>query len=122
MKAKTLMTFGRECTKCKEWKEAKYFSPSGHGAGLRSQCKPCRVDIMRMKKFNLTEEELYELMEINNCEICNVIVSGKDKCIDHDHQTGDVRGILCSNCNYGLGQFRDSVEILNNAIKYLENE
>ena len=40
--------------------------------------------------------------------------------IDHDHKTGKVRDILCGLCNKGLGQFSDSIEKLQNAIKYLQ--
>jgi hypothetical protein len=40
--------------------------------------------------------------------------------VDHCHQKGHVRGILCFNCNGGLGQFRDRVDILQKAIDYLE--
>lgn len=40
--------------------------------------------------------------------------------IDHDHKTGKVRGLLCHNCNHGLGNFADNVESLQNAINYLK--
>lgn len=40
--------------------------------------------------------------------------------IDHCHETGRVRGILCHNCNKGLGHFKDSTELLARAINYLE--
>jgi hypothetical protein len=39
--------------------------------------------------------------------------------VDHDHETGKVRGILCFNCNAGLGKFKDSVEIADAATEYL---
>jgi hypothetical protein len=51
------------------------------------------------------------------CAIC-----GKEapEHVDHSHDSGDVRGILCFNCNGGLGQFKDSVDALVNAAAYLE--
>lgn len=40
--------------------------------------------------------------------------------VDHDHKTGKVRGLLCHNCNRGIGLLQDSQSTLNSAIKYLE--
>jgi hypothetical protein len=39
--------------------------------------------------------------------------------IDHDHRTGQVRGLLCHTCNAGLGMFKDNIELLHRAIMYL---
>jgi hypothetical protein len=39
--------------------------------------------------------------------------------VDHGHETGEVRGLLCSNCNLGLGYFKDNPKYLEGAIKYL---
>lgn len=43
----------------------------------------------------------------------------KALCVDHDHKTGKIRGLLCSNCNTGLGLIKDSSDILMNLIEYL---
>ena len=42
--------------------------------------------------------------------------------VDHCHDTGKVRGLLCDGCNIALGRFKDNLDILHNAIKYLEQE
>src|ERR1035437_957753 len=53
------------------------------------------------------------------CKICSVDLHNKKPHLDHCHLTGVIRGYLCHNCNCGLGQFDDSVELLTNAIGYL---
>lgn len=81
------------------------------------------------RKYGLTLKS-YELMEESQqgkCAICErVPIDGGNQfkknflCIDHDHTTGKVRGLLCSECNFGISKFDDNVKFLNNAIKYLK--
>jgi len=54
----------------------------------------------------------------NKCGICSCVLD-KSFHIDHDHETGKIRGILCRYCNMGLGFFRDSIDNLKSAITYL---
>lgn len=59
----------------------------------------------------------------NRCAICGCRgedASRKRLALDHDHATGYIRGMLCLHCNSGLGQFRDSPELLAAAIRYLQ--
>tara|TARA_Y100001951_G_C11218935_1_gene227550 strand:+ start:276 stop:770 length:495 start_codon:yes stop_codon:yes gene_type:complete len=42
--------------------------------------------------------------------------------VDHDHETGKIRGLLCLHCNTGLGHFKDSIDVIKNVIKYLEEQ
>ena len=76
------------------------------------------------KRFNLTIEKYQALFESQKglCAICSVYHKdyGKRLSIDHNHKTGKIRGVLCHSCNTSLGGFKDSVEILNKAIEYLE--
>lgn len=57
------------------------------------------------------------------CAICNNPPSGKAKNkhlhVDHNHKTGEVRGLLCSHCNAGLGAFREDRQVILKAIDYL---
>jgi hypothetical protein len=53
------------------------------------------------------------------CGICGSVSNGKRLAIDHDHETGRVRGLLCQQCNTALGLFKDQVELLKKAIDYL---
>lgn len=55
------------------------------------------------------------------CAICNKNITEfkRGLAIDHDHKTGEVRGLLCFCCNMALGYFKDDTDLLNNAIKYL---
>ena len=68
--------------------------------------------------------DLYEQMLIdqnNKCAICNLEHTNIKKLhVDHCHNTGKVRGLLCSNCNNGMGKLGDSIERLELVINYLK--
>ena len=73
--------------------------------------------------YILTDEDLVRLYEEqeHRCAICGVHESDLKKrlAIDHCHETGEVRGLLCFNCNTGLGKLGDSVDGLQRALDYL---
>lgn len=77
------------------------------------------------KKYNITKEDLDTLyLDCNgSCSICKLPEKdnpgGKALHIDHDHKTGKVRGLLCNNCNSGIGYLKDNIELLEAAIQYL---
>ena len=82
-----------------------------------------------MHSFGITVERFEELLELQAgcCAICHKPPTeanghrNKHRLhVDHDHETGTVRGLLCNNCNAGLGYFRDSQRSLGAAIKYLQ--
>jgi hypothetical protein len=52
--------------------------------------------------------------------LCPVCLKRPAVHVDHDHQTGRVRGVLCEMCNGGLGQFRDNPDTIESAIEYLQ--
>lgn len=56
------------------------------------------------------------------CEICGIHESSVKirLAIDHNHKTGEIRGLLCSYCNRGIGWLKDDIQVLKKAIKYLQ--
>lgn len=80
------------------------------------------------KNYQLTADEFNKMWQAQDgkCLICKVelMPRGRKKnsaAVDHNHQTGAVRGLLCRLCNHGLGAFRDNPNILQSAAKYLED-
>jgi len=103
--------------------------------GISQDCSQCALDKYSIKtkpkpkkskkKYNklVTTEEydrLYNKQD-GRCKICSIHQFNHDKplCVDHDHKTGEIRGLLCNQCNLGLGLFKDNPDSLLNAIKYL---
>lgn len=72
------------------------------------------------KKYNLSMDELERMKEDQNycCKICKEL--SDNLVVDHDHKTGTVRGLLCSNCNLAVGYIRDNPWWPAKAIAYLE--
>jgi hypothetical protein len=74
------------------------------------------------RKFGLTPEQYDEMLAAQDgrCMICRrPPAEGKTLDIDHDHETGRVRGLLCRNCNHGVGKFFEDVWLLMAAAGYL---
>ncbi len=90
----------------------------------RTCCVECLEDKKLTAKFGTAGpyRQLYaELFERQQglCGICKEHM--KRPLLDHCHSTMQVRGLLCSNCNVGLGQFKDNATLLKRALEYIEN-
>jgi len=111
------------CKICLVEKPCGMFEPTGKKNNRRKTCRKCRNKRPRDKekirsykeksKYGITREKIGP----NICMICG---SAKNICIDHCHDTGAVRGLLCRSCNLGLGMLGDNVAGLRFAVKYLE--
>ena len=97
-------------------------------------CKPCHNEIVRANRiknhgstrtFQLNRRYGVDAVTVNwlilqQGGVCALCRKGAPEHVDHDHRTKWVRGILCFNCNRGLGKFREDPAVMRNAITYLE--
>lgn len=94
-------------------KSVEYYKLTSKESNLRRRCK----------KRGITVDQYFEMLKTQNnkCEIClNVFNAKKDCAIDHCHETGKVRSLLCDNCNTMLGLSKESINTLERSIKYLQ--
>lgn len=111
----------RWCAGCQSMPPLFYFAPNA------SQCRACssasRHDAMIRRDYDLTGEEYSALLSLQGgrCAICRQKPVTVRLAVDHDHQTGKVRGLLCSRCNHDLlGAGWDNGDRLRNAAAYLD--
>lgn len=102
------------CKECEHAKNRVYHKEN------RSKVSARQVASQRIKKYGVSEKDYEQMLLSHNnlCAICNK-PSPRTLHIDHDHKTGQVRGLLCSTCNTGIGLFKDDISVLNSAIAYL---
>lgn len=77
------------------------------------------------REFGIKYEDYDKMLEEQHgvCAICGkpeTKPNAKYLAVDHNHETGEVRGLLCNNCNRALGLLKDNVDVLQNAINYLK--
>ena len=104
----------------------KFHKHKGRKLGVTEYCKPCRNTMIVEKRHGLKSGELDKMKKAqkNKCAICGKHKDSLKKklAVDHCHKTGKIRGLLCGNCNNGLGRFQDNVKFLEKAIKYLKEK
>jgi len=142
-------TVTKTCTGCRQTKPlTEFFSRGGKLSHLyKSQCKLCMqtkrqqwanenrdhlndwrrnnwvTKNRRLRRRGATQQ-MYDVMyeaQRGCCALCN---EPEEKfawlCIDHDHDTGKIRGLLCPNCNRGIGLLRDNADLLRKAATYID--
>ena len=74
------------------------------------------------QRYGITLEQHEQLYVIQNgcCKICGEPVAYDKVCVDHDHKTNMIRGLLCNRCNTGIGLLGDTLEKIMRAVRYLE--
>lgn len=126
------------CSKCKVEKDRSEYAPRyDRPIGIKPWCRECqrKIDAVsrttergqkkyrkrqwKVQGINITYEEYKDkyIKLDGKCEICKDNLPAL--CVDHNHKTGEVRGLLCIPCNLSIEGFKESEQILNNAIDYL---
>lgn len=132
----------KTCSSCNVERLVSQFHKSRNTRdGLDPRCKPCRkLDTTRRPQdpqrvrantlrrlYGITPEEYDRLLDQQSglCAICHkpetMLRLGVQRglCVDHDHKTGAVRGLLCASCNFAVGRFHDDPELMHSAARYL---
>ena len=135
----------KKCSKCGETKSVdEFYRRKDRPSLLVSQCKSCRkTDSKNRRKplqqrkyklkilYGLTEEDYEDMLKEQGgvCAICKQEETAKSNAgypknlaVDHCHNTGKVRGLLCHNCNIAIGKLKDDVGLLESALKYLKEK
>jgi len=78
-------------------------------------------DTVLKSKYNITIDQYEELVaaQLGRCDICGSPPGKRGLAVDHNHKTKEVRGLLCGECNMGLGRFKDNPILLSRATTYL---
>ena len=139
----------KKCSKCNTEKPLdEFYTNNAVKSGVMASCKQCNLQKARSEKgkqylkkwrdnnkesrreynlkttYGITLED-YNIMLFEQdgcCAICNThhTEAKRGLVVDHNHNTGEVRGLLCDNCNLTLGKINDDINILKSAIKYLK--
>ena len=129
----------KKCTKCGEQKPlSEFYKNKKLKDGHQAHCKLCSAKYGKewikhnwekrrasnLKYYYGIDFKDFEQLRINQnncCAICkNPLIDEKHTHLDHSHSSNKIRGILCNHCNRGLGAFKDSLDLLKSAQKYLK--
>lgn len=149
---KEKLTFFRECTRCHEVypQNEEYFPIDRQNkSGLSWRCHECNKELSKkwreenkerykhtlrncalQEKYGISEEDYLQMLDDQSgvCAICGQEESRQVNgtptllCVDHNHNTGKVRGLLCHSCNTALGMLREDIDNFKAAIDYLQKE
>lgn len=139
----------KQCRKCGQDRTINYYYPCERGLfGVTGTCRLCKSDYNQdraakradqrkewlttksryefyrklQRDYGLTQQDYVNMLTAcaSGCMICGTHMADARICVDHDHNTGQVRGLLCYKCNAAIGMLRDSPTIIRQALTYLE--
>lgn len=109
------------CLDCEIEKPVEEFHYNSTSRRPFPYCKSCLALRGRMRQYRISRAEAALLAMKWTCDACGEPISDqRSQHIDHDHETGRVRGVLCHGCNLGIGHLGDRPETVRRALDYLE--
>lgn len=112
------------CKKCKYKRKRKYLSSNPKAAKKKKEADRRYEERSgrakkRLEKYGLSEDQYKDmyLQQNGKCLVCSA--EKEVLCVDHNHDTGQVRGLLCNKCNLGIGYLQDNPMNLKRAMEYL---
>lgn len=135
----------QKCSTCGIYKPKEaFYVRKDRPIGVTSSCKECKSikgkeewiprkqsSYKLMSLYGITTDEYQKLLDKQNgvCAICNKEEKAKSNggytkslAVDHCHTTGKIRGLLCQDCNLGIGKLRDDVALIEAALNYLKEK
>lgn len=112
----------QKCRLCElELSTNKFHIDKSRPNGFNVICKTCRNSYRRLIYMSDDKYKKTLASQNNKCAICRTDAQEfkKGLNVDHDYKTNKIRGLLCTNCNMGLGHFKDTIDNLIQAIAYL---
>lgn len=122
---KSISDFYKNRKDCKDCKNAAARKKWVENTEASDRYKKRNRERAKERRYGITQDQFYQMLidQKNKCAICeSEFKNSKDTHIDHCHNSSKVRGILCNRCNIALGQFEDNIELMQNAIKYLNTQ
>ena len=119
------------CSKCREWKAPELFNRNRNQlSGLNYACKPCsKISVRRYNlpnKYGISSQKFEEMLvaQGGKCACCGIVfdtasIQTHRPCVDHNHNTGEVRDLLCGRCNLAAGNVFDSSACAEQLASYL---
>ena len=130
---------GKHCLKCGKYRQTDEFNRDRNRSdGLQVYCRPCQSigskasyaknsgvshSALIRRRYGLSPEEYQAMLDRQGgvCAICEAPPTDKRLAVDHSHETGEVRGLLCKNCNVKLATIENQ-EFMAAASRYLERK
>jgi len=107
----------KKCTDCHRVLPVSEFNK--HMSTIHPKCRSCWSLYGRALRYGLTRDEVLDLIG-RPCDACGSNADGEKMAIDHDHETGKVRGLLCNSCNVALGMLNEDPARLHALLAYIE--